>query len=90
MRTRYIIFASCRSILFMCHHQVITLDPLSPRGHEMKHAALHKAGDYDDAIDAFEAMLSRIAESPELGVQCELDLRCHDKDDWFILFDRAW
>ncbi|KAI9461348.1 hypothetical protein HD554DRAFT_1518592 [Boletus coccyginus] len=45
------------------------LDPSSPRGYELKHAALHKAGDYDNAVDAFEAMLSKMAQSPYLDVQ---------------------
>ena len=56
----------------LTHHQVITLDPSSPWGYEMKHAALHKAGDYDNAIAAFETMLSKMAQSPQLDVQREL------------------
>jgi tetratricopeptide (TPR) repeat protein len=55
-------------------HQAITLDPSSPWGYEMKHAALHKAGDYDNAVDAFEVMLSKIMESPDPDVQRELYL----------------
>ena len=73
----------------LTYHQVIMLDPSSPWGYEMKHAALHKAGDYDDAVVAFEAMLSKIAQSPDPDVQRELYARCHDKDDLFTLFDRA-
>ncbi|KAN0087988.1 hypothetical protein V8E55_006609 [Tylopilus felleus] len=46
-------------------NKVIKLDPLSPWGYERKHAALHKAGDYQSAMDAFEAMLSRISESSD-------------------------
>ena len=44
-------------------YQAITLDQLSPRGYEMKHAALHKAGDFDNAVDALETMLSKVAQS---------------------------
>lgn len=32
----------------------------------MKHAVLHKAGEYDNAIDAFETMLLKIVESPDV------------------------
>ena len=42
------------------------LDPSSPWGYERKHAALHNAGDYENAINAFEAMVSKISQSPEL------------------------
>ena len=41
------------------------LDPSSPWGYERKHAALHGAGRYDDAINMFEAMLSQISRSPD-------------------------
>ena len=54
------------------HHQVITLDPLSPWGYEMKHAALHKAGDFGNAVDALETMLSKIAQSPDADIRREL------------------
>ena len=37
--------------------QVIQLAVLSYRGHELKHAALHGAGRYVKAFDAFDAML---------------------------------
>ena len=83
-------FATWRSILLTHHHQVITLTPLSPRGYEMKHAALHKAGDFDNAADALETMLSKIAESPDPVVRRELYPRYHGKGDLFTLFDRAW
>ncbi|KAF8547869.1 hypothetical protein OG21DRAFT_838193 [Imleria badia] len=43
----------------------ITFDPNSPRGFETKHAALHGAGRYDDAIQTFETMLSKMAQSPD-------------------------
>ena len=90
MQTRYMILASWRSILLTHRHQVITLDPLSPRGYEMKHAALHKAGDFDNAADALETMLSKIAESPDPVIYRELYPRYHDKGALFTLFDRAW
>lgn len=53
-------------------YQVIKLDPSSPWGYERKHAALHKEGEYDDAIKAFETMLSKMADSsdPEIRRKC--------------------
>ena len=42
----------------------------------MKHAALHKAGDYDNAIAAFEEMLSKMTESPDSDIQSELYACC--------------
>ena len=41
------------------------LDPSSPWGYEGKHAALHGAGRYDDAIGTFETMLLNISQSPD-------------------------
>ena len=71
MQTGYIIFTSWRSILLTYHHQVITLDPLSPWGYKMKHAALHKAGDFDNAVDALETMLLKISKSPDPEIRGE-------------------
>ena len=51
--------------------QVINLDPSSPWGHERKHAALHKAGDYDGAITAFQEMLSKMEQSPDPDIRRE-------------------
>ena len=68
-------------------HQVIALDRLSPRGYEMKHAALHGAGDFDNAVDALETMLSKIAQSPDPGELCPC---YHNKDGLFTLIDRIW
>ena len=50
---------------------MIELDPLSPWGYERKHAALHKGGDYQNAINAFEAMLSRLLESSDAEIRGE-------------------
>ena len=72
------------------HHQVITLDPLSPWGYEIKHTALREAGDFDNAVEALETMLSKIAQSPELDIRRESYPHYHDKDGLFTLFDRAW
>jgi len=76
-------------ILLIHHRQVIMLDPSSPWAYEMKHVALHETGEYDDAVDAFEAMLSKIAQSPDPDVQRELYLRYYDRDGLFTLVDRA-
>ena len=62
------------------HHQVITLDPLSPWGYEMKHAALHKAGDFDNAVAALETMLSKMVRSPDPDIHRELYPRYHDQE----------
>ena len=82
-------FTLCRSALLMYHPQVIKLDPSSPWGYEMKHAALYKAGDYYSAIEAFETMFSKIAESPDLDIRRELYLHYHDKSDMFTSFNRG-
>ena len=66
MQTRYIVSLS-RSMLFTHRRQVIALDPSSPWGYETKHAALHKAGDYENAIKAFETMLSRLSDREIYG-----------------------
>ena len=66
MQTRYV--ASLSSyILFTHRRQVIALDPSSPWGYETKHAALHKAGDYEKAIKAFETMLSKLSDREICG-----------------------
>ncbi|KAF8427612.1 hypothetical protein L210DRAFT_3565025 [Boletus edulis BED1] len=49
-------------------NKVIELDPSSPWGYERKHAALHEAGDYDNAVNAFEAMLSKMSQSTDPGI----------------------
>jgi hypothetical protein len=50
---------------------VITRDPSSPWGYERKHAALHGAGHFDDAIGTFETMLSKILQSPDPEIRGE-------------------
>jgi hypothetical protein len=57
--------------LSIYHHQVIELDPLSPWGYERRHAALHKAGDYENAINAFEAMLLKMSQLSILHIPGE-------------------
>ena len=37
---------------------MIELDPSSPWGYELKHATLHKAGNYDNVLLAFEGISS--------------------------------
>ena len=44
---------------------MIRLDPDSPLGFERRHAALHCKGDYEDAIVAYETMLSKMSESSD-------------------------
>ncbi|KAF8451904.1 hypothetical protein L210DRAFT_1060427 [Boletus edulis BED1] len=54
-------------------NQVVSLDPSSPWGYDMIHAALHKGGDYDNAVDALELMLTKMAESHDPDVQQQGD-----------------
>ena len=89
MQTRYIISTFHKSFLLTYHHQLIVLDPLSPWGYEMKHAALHKGRDYENAVIAFEMMLSMMTESPDLHIQCELYPCSHNQLDLFICLDSA-
>ncbi|KAF8546247.1 hypothetical protein OG21DRAFT_1518257 [Imleria badia] len=46
-------------------NEVIKLDPSSHRGYERKHAALHGAEDYGEAINAILRTLSKIESSPD-------------------------
>ncbi|KAH0825784.1 hypothetical protein J3R83DRAFT_7718 [Lanmaoa asiatica] len=68
-------------------HQVIELNPLSPRDYKKEHAALHKAGNYDDAIHAYEMMLSKMSQSPDLDICGEC--QSHAESHLFILPSRA-
>ncbi|KAG2366670.1 heterokaryon incompatibility protein-domain-containing protein [Suillus spraguei] len=52
--------------------QVIELDPSSHIGYQLTHAALHGLQRYDEAIDAFTIMLSKLDHAPEAKVR---DLR---------------
>lgn len=45
------------------------LDPACPWGYERKHAALHGAQLFDEAVDAFVSMLSAIENSPDLAIR---------------------
>ncbi|KAF8433864.1 hypothetical protein L210DRAFT_3506827 [Boletus edulis BED1] len=54
-------------------NKVVSLDPSSPWGYDMIHAALHKGGDYDNAVDALELMLTKMAESHDPDVQQQGD-----------------
>ncbi|KAF8135599.1 hypothetical protein EV363DRAFT_1321005 [Boletus edulis] len=54
-------------------NQVVTLDLSSPWGYKMKHVVLHEIGDYDNAIEAFETMLSKMKNSSDPDVQQEGD-----------------
>ena len=61
----------------MVIRQVIRLDPDSPSGYERRHAALHRKGDYEDAIVAYETMLSKMSESsnPDIRGESNDDIR---------------
>ncbi|KAG1786305.1 quinon protein alcohol dehydrogenase-like superfamily [Suillus plorans] len=45
--------------------KVIELDPSSYSGYQLKHAVLHGAHRYDEAIEAFKIMLSKLENTPD-------------------------
>jgi hypothetical protein len=45
--------------------QVIQLNPSSHIGYKLKHAAFHGAQRYDEAIAAFQTMLSKLDHAPD-------------------------
>ncbi|KAG1776065.1 hypothetical protein EV702DRAFT_364093 [Suillus placidus] len=45
--------------------KVIKLTPSSHIGYQLQHAALHGAQRYDEAIDAFQTMLSKFENAPD-------------------------
>ncbi|KAG2131366.1 hypothetical protein DEU56DRAFT_814143 [Suillus clintonianus] len=49
--------------------KVIELNPSSYFGHQLKHAALHGAKRYDEAIDAFRIMLSKIENATDTQIR---------------------
>ena len=67
------------------YHQDVELDPSSHKGYERKHAALHAMGRYDEAFEAFEVMLSRLEQSPDLHIRGKPSI-LHLADG----FDRLW
>ena len=73
MQMKYPIFVLPKTIILIKACQVIKLDPSSPSGYEKKHAALHGAGRYGDAINAFKTMLSKMSQSSDPGIRGEGD-----------------
>jgi tetratricopeptide (TPR) repeat protein len=57
------IYCWCRA------RKAIILDPACPWGYERKHAALHGAQRFDEAVDVFVSMLSAIENSPDQGTR---------------------
>ncbi|KIK33225.1 hypothetical protein CY34DRAFT_813784 [Suillus luteus UH-Slu-Lm8-n1] len=49
--------------------KVIELDSLSYLGYNLKHAALHGAQRYDEAIQAFQTMLSKLDDAPDFQIR---------------------
>ncbi|KIK34863.1 hypothetical protein CY34DRAFT_812605 [Suillus luteus UH-Slu-Lm8-n1] len=49
--------------------KVIELDSLSSLGYKLKHAALHGAQRYDEAIQTFQTMLSKLDNAPDIQTQ---------------------
>lgn len=45
--------------------KVIELNPSSYLGYQLEHAALHGAGSYDEAVEAFQDMLSKLDSAPD-------------------------
>ena len=68
---------------------MIEFDPSSPWSYELKHGALHKAGNYDNALLAFEEMLSKIEQSPDPEIPREFYPRDHSKGSSFMSSGRT-
>ncbi|KAG1800334.1 uncharacterized protein HD556DRAFT_1028494 [Suillus plorans] len=49
--------------------KVIKVNPSSYFGYQLKHAVLHGAHRYDEAIDAFQTMLSKLENAPDTQTQ---------------------
>lgn len=54
--------------------KVIALDSRSYLGYQLKHAALHGAQRYDEAIEAFQVMLSKLDSTPNTQVRGEVQI----------------
>lgn len=52
--------------------KVIVLNPSSYLGYQLKYAALHEAHRYDEAIEAFETMLSKLDNAPDTQLRSKL------------------
>lgn len=64
--------------------QVIKLHPSSYRGYEMRHAALHGASRFAEAVEAFDTMLSKLEGSPDIGICHTLIPRYHSDSDYVL------
>jgi len=51
------------------HAKVIELNPSSYLGYQLEHAALHGAGSYDEAVESFQDMLSKLDSAPDPHLQ---------------------
>ncbi|KAG2149048.1 WD40-repeat-containing domain protein [Suillus bovinus] len=49
--------------------KVIELNPSSYLGYKLKHAVLHEAHRYDDAIESFKIMLSKLDDAPDAQIR---------------------
>jgi hypothetical protein len=58
------------------HTQVIQLNPSSHVGYKLKHAALHGAQRYDEAIATFQAMLSKLDDAPDTETRSKANNSC--------------
>ena len=54
------------------NHQAIALDTSSPWGYGTKRAVLHRAGRYEEAIQTFETMLSKMEQSSDPQIRRRL------------------
>ena len=81
-QVRHVYFRKSTMLTYL---QAIELDPLSPWGYEVKHAALHEAGEYDGAVASLKEMFSKITDSSNPEIQRESFPRHYDKDDIFTL-----
>jgi hypothetical protein len=65
MQTRYIILPHGG------HSDSSSSGNHTPWGYEMKHVALHKAGDFDNAVDALETMLMKMSQLSDIEIRGE-------------------
>jgi hypothetical protein len=63
------IYSFVGNAYFVIHMQVIELNPSSYIGHQLKYEAFHGARRYDEAIEAFKVMLSKLDNAPETQIR---------------------
>ncbi|KAG1728721.1 WD40-repeat-containing domain protein [Suillus paluster] len=70
---------------FTTRRRLLNSNPSSYIGYELKHAALHGAQRYDEAVMAFKTMLSKLANSPDADIRklCQQYVSPSEVEDTF-------